>query len=59
MQGLPCESYILTSNRLDAVVFFNGGGNERQMWKEFTGGNLTEQFIEGAHYLFPHSQAQD
>ena len=47
MQGLPCETYIVALDRMEAVVFFNGFGREREIWEEHTGGRLTSRYIEG------------
>jgi len=32
---------------MDAVVFFNGMGDEREIWELHTGGQLSQRFIEG------------
>ena len=33
---------------MDTVVFFNGCGNEAQLWQQFAGGVLPTREIEGA-----------
>ena len=38
---------------MDTVVFFNGCGNEAQLWQQFAGGVLPTREIEGA----PSTQA--
>jgi hypothetical protein len=34
-------------DKMDAVVFFNGMGDERETWELHTGGQLSQRFIEG------------
>ena len=40
-------------DRLDSVVFFNGYGQEREIWERHTGGQLTGRFIEGPQASLP------
>ena len=46
-KGLPCETYIVAFDRMEWVVFINGDGKEKQIWQEFTGGQLTGKYTEG------------
>ena len=47
MQGLPCETYVAVFDRMASVVFVNAFGKEAAIWRELTGGQLTERFFEG------------
>lgn len=49
LQGLPYdEPYVAVFENMDTVVFFNGCGNEAQLWQQFAGGVLPTREIEGA-----------
>ena len=48
LQGLPCETYIAAFDRMQSIVFVNAVGNEVAIWKELTGGQLSDKFFEGA-----------
>ena len=39
---------------MQSIVFVNAVGNEVAIWKELTGGQLSDKFFEGA--LLQHSQ---
>lgn len=51
MQGLPCETYIFSLDKMESVIFFNGMGNERDTWEMHAGGHLTQRFAEGTRCL--------
>ena len=49
MQDIPfSETYLAVFPDMDTIVFFNGRGQEGQIWKQLTGSNLTSPNIEGA-----------
>ena len=52
VQGLPCETYIFTLDKMESVIFFNGMGNERETWEMHAGGHLTQRFTEGRSLLY-------
>ena len=47
VQGLPCETYVAVFDRMQSVVFVNAFGREAGIWKDFTGGQLSDRFYEG------------
>lgn len=47
-QGLaPNGKYVAVFDRMESVVFFNGEGQEEQIWKTITGGSLGPRHTEG------------
>ena len=48
MQGIPsAETYLAVFQDMDTVVFFNGRGQEGQIWEQLTGSKLSSPNIEG------------
>ena len=48
LQGLPYdEPYVAVFENMDTVVFFNGCGQEAQLWQQYAGAVLPTREIEG------------
>ncbi len=56
MQGLPYdEPYVAVFENMDTVVFFNGCGQEAQLWLQYAGAVLPTREIEGRASHAPSS----
>ena len=48
MQDIPStETYLAVFQHMDTIVFFNGRGQEGQIWEQLTGSKLSSPNIEG------------